>query len=54
MTKRSIGKEIIKGLEEIKAWKRGEVFKSAAPGPRKRAFSKARSTSKLFRFPKAA
>lgn len=25
MSKRSIGKEIIQGLEEFKAWKRGEV-----------------------------
>ena len=125
VAKRNIGNEIIAGLEEIKAWKRGgaklrtfavelpraadvphirrslgfsqpefalfmgvnvaplrnreqerrephgparslllvaarqpaamrEVFKSAAPSPKKRTFSKARSTSKLFRFPKAA
>jgi hypothetical protein len=25
MAKRDIGKEIIQGLEEIKAWKRGEL-----------------------------
>ena len=25
MSKREIGKEIIRGLEEIKAWKRGEL-----------------------------
>jgi hypothetical protein len=25
MSKRQIGKEIIRGLEEIKAWKRGEL-----------------------------
>ena len=30
-----------------------EAFKSAAPNPKKRAFSKACSTSKLFPFPKA-
>jgi putative transcriptional regulator len=125
MTKRNIGNEIITGLEEIKAWKRGEVklrtfsvelpraadvphirrslgfsqpefalfmgvsvatlrnweqerrephgparslllvaakqpaavreaFKSAAPSPKKRAFSKANSTSRFLRFPKAA
>ena len=31
-----------------------EAFKSAAPSPKKRAFSKVNSTSKFLRFPKAA
>ena len=37
MAKRDIGKEIIQGLEEIKAWKKGRIPLKEAPSPRRRA-----------------